>query len=236
MTLPANTQTTLPVYVQIADVLMRDIASGRLIDGERLAPEREMAVQFDTSVGTLRKALAILVEKGLLNRVQGSGNYVRAQGLRDTVYAMFRLELPSGGGVPRAEILSVETRSKPDDLLRFGDASGGTCIRRLRRLDETMIAVEEIWLCESAGRLTHDQVGDSLYRTYQDRLNLRISHAEDRVGVGQIPAWAPAKFGLAAGATSGFIERLSWSSSGVTVEYSRTWFDPTRAVYVQRIK
>ena len=61
---PAN-PNALPKYVQISELLIRDIAAGRLMDGERLAPEREMAESLATSVGTLRKALAILEEKGI---------------------------------------------------------------------------------------------------------------------------------------------------------------------------
>lgn len=69
---------SLPVYLQIVELLVRDIAANRLIDGERLAPEREMAAQLGIAVGTLRKALAELQSRGLLERVQGSGNYIRA--------------------------------------------------------------------------------------------------------------------------------------------------------------
>ena len=73
---PKNSNA-LPKYVQISELLIRDIAAGRLMDGERLPPEREMADGLNTSVGTLRKALAILEKKGMLDRLQGSGNYIR---------------------------------------------------------------------------------------------------------------------------------------------------------------
>ena len=93
MTTPQNTPHALPIYVQIAELLTRDIVAGRLIDGERLPPERDMAAERGVSVGTLRKALAVMSEKGLVERVQGAGNYIRASGDTGTVYAMFRLEL-----------------------------------------------------------------------------------------------------------------------------------------------
>jgi hypothetical protein len=72
--------------------------------GERLPPERDMAEELGIAVGTLRKALAELQNRGLLERVQGSGNYVRAISDPKSVYAMFRLELLGGGGLPTAEI------------------------------------------------------------------------------------------------------------------------------------
>ncbi len=72
------TGSALPKYIQISEMLIRDIAAGRLGDGMRLPPERDMAKSLDISVGTLRKALADLESKGALRRLQGSGNYVQA--------------------------------------------------------------------------------------------------------------------------------------------------------------
>ncbi|MBA4489430.1 GntR family transcriptional regulator [Paracoccus sp. S1E-3] len=46
--------------------MAREIAAGHLLDGERLAPERELAARFGASVGTLRKSLAELTGQGLL--------------------------------------------------------------------------------------------------------------------------------------------------------------------------
>ena len=74
-----TTRGALPLHMQITELIIRDIAAGRLVNGERLAPEREMADSFGIAVGTLRKALATLQEKGLLERVQGSSNYIRAK-------------------------------------------------------------------------------------------------------------------------------------------------------------
>jgi len=97
----------LPVYLQISEMLQREVAAGHLLDGERFAPEREMARDMGVSVGTLRKALGELERLGLLERRQGSGNYVRSVAAPDGVYAFFRLELPEGGGLPTAEVLDV---------------------------------------------------------------------------------------------------------------------------------
>lgn len=226
----------LPVYVQLAELLIRDIAAGRLIDGERLAPERVMANELNVSVGTLRKALNRLEERGLLKRLQGSGNYIQASGARDSVYAMFRLELPEGGGLPRAQVLSVTPMDKPAELPEFGSSDVATRIRRLRRLNDTIIAVEEIWLDRDSGSVDPAALSESLYHYYKSVLGFWITRAEDRVGIATVPDWAPQDFTLPAGAPVGFIQRFSWSDRPEPVEYSRTWFDCDRAVYVQRLQ
>jgi GntR family transcriptional regulator len=232
----SQTSNALPLYVQISELLIRDIAAGRLLDGERLPPERDMAEELGISIGTLRKALADLTEKGLLERIQGSGNYIRQGGTNESVYAMFRLELLSGGGLPKADILEVERVSKPEDLPAFGTSGEGTRIRRLRYLNETIIAVEEIWLDGDCGYVRKDQLSDSLYRFYQKQLGFWIVRAEDRVTIKAVPDWAPEVFTKAPGTLTGYIERFSWADKPEPVEYSRTWFDTDRAHYVQRLK
>ncbi|ATG43180.1 transcriptional regulator, GntR family [Phaeobacter piscinae] len=227
--------TALPLYLQISEALTREIAAGRLADGERLAPERQLAQTYGTTVRTLRKALSELEKQGMLERIQGSGNYIRTTQTLPSVYSMFRLELPGGGGLPTADILSVTACEKPADLPEFGSSPRGTRIRRLRYLDSTIIAVEEIWLDAEAGHVDPAQLSDSLYRYYRLQLGFWISRAEDRVSLGTVPDWAPAQFTKPPGTTVGFIERLSWAQELAPVEFSRTWFDTERALYVQRL-
>ncbi|MDO6725535.1 GntR family transcriptional regulator [Cognatishimia sp. 1_MG-2023] len=229
-------RNALPVYLQIAELIIRDIGAGRLIDGERLPPEREMAMGLNTSVGTLRKALGALTEKGLLERIQGSGNYIRAGKTRNSIYGMFRLELHEGGGLPRADLLTVERVAKPADLPDFGYSDHGARIRRLRYLNDTIIAVEEIWLDDSVGQVAKDTLSDSLYHYYQKQLGIWITRAEDRVGISEVPIWAPSVFTKRPGTPIGFVERFSWADKDLPIEYSRTWFDTDQALYVQRLK
>lgn len=225
----------LPRFIQISEYLGHEIAAGRLIAGQRLAPERQMAKDLDVAVGTLRKALKRLENLGLLEPVQGSGNYIKQNNVAGSVYAMFRLELLQGGGLPRADVLSVSLERKPTDLPKFGHSKMGSRTRRLRYLNDTIIAVEEIWLDKAAGVVERSALSDSLYQYYQTRLNIWVSRAEDYVTIGEVPSWAPDKFPLDRGSITGFIERFSWTDTKEPVEYSRTWFDTSQARYVQRL-
>jgi GntR family transcriptional regulator len=227
----------LPLHMQIQELLIRDIAAGRLVDGERLPPERDMAAQHDIAVGTLRKALQALQDKGLLERVQGSGNYIRARTDAPSVYSFLRLELADGGGLPTAQVLSVDRLPKDPALPPFGRHTDGHRIRRLRFLSGTVAAVEEIWLDASyADRLTVADLSDSLYYFYSNRLNLRIARAEDRVGQGLLPDWAPVEFPHPPGTPLPLITRVSTGHSGENVEASFTWYDPRTVRYTVRLK
>ncbi len=232
---PKDTPTALPIYLQISETLSREIAAGRLADGERLPPERELAKQYGTTVRTLRKSLDKLANEGFLKRIQGSGNYVQHKPDAKSIYSMFRLELHGGGGLPHADILDVTELDKPADLPEFGTSDRGTRIRRLRYLDQTVIAVEEIWLDRNSGAIAPEALSDSLYRFYQMKLGFWITRAEDRVSIDTVPDWAPDAFGKAAGTTTAYIERFSWAQEAAPVEFSRTWYDTDKALYIQRL-
>ena len=229
--------SSLPKHVQLSEMLIREIISGRLIDGSRLPPERRMAADLGVAVGTLRRALSLLEEKGLLERVQGSGNYVRAQAKVDSVYAFFRLELAEGGGLPKAQVIEVAKLPKPFGAPFFGDSPLAHCIRRLRFLDKVPVALEEIWLdARFADRLKASELVDSLYFFYQKTLGLVISRIEDRVTARNVPDWSPSEFPMRPGMSAGCIERLSFAQDNQPAEFSRTWFDPVLTRYTIRLQ
>lgn len=226
----------LPAYIQIAEHISREINAGILAEGQRLAGERDMAQAYQVSVGTLRKSLARLTELGLLEKRQGSGNYIKKNLKSATIYSLFRLELCHGGGLPTAHLLSVEKQAKPADLPSFGKADFAHRLRRLRFLDDIPVALEEIWLDGSiADEISYDDLSHSIYQFCKDHLNLWISYAEDWVGVSPIPDWTRPPFPLAAGTISGFVERFGTTQTNQTVEFSRTWYNSDVARYVARL-
>ncbi|MFG2750039.1 GntR family transcriptional regulator [Streptomyces xanthophaeus] len=61
----------------IAEDLRRQIAAGHFKAGERLPSEARLATLYAVSTPTLRSALALLQGEGLVEKVHGSGNFVR---------------------------------------------------------------------------------------------------------------------------------------------------------------
>lgn len=79
MTVPDNNNQRLSVP-RLADLIAREIESAILHGahraGERLPPERELAVHYGVSRGPVREALKQLAARGLIESRQGGGNYV----------------------------------------------------------------------------------------------------------------------------------------------------------------
>ncbi len=75
-------QTTLsPIrprqrYEQVADRLAADIRAGRLVPGERLPSERDLARRLEVGRASVREAIAALQVAGMLETRPGAGSFV----------------------------------------------------------------------------------------------------------------------------------------------------------------
>ncbi len=68
--------TSVPAYVEIYNSLFSDIVNGVYPQGECLPGEIALAQKYNVSRNTLRQAMAILCEDGLLVRARGKGTLV----------------------------------------------------------------------------------------------------------------------------------------------------------------
>jgi len=67
-----------PKYLMVADTLRREIAEGLFLDGQKLMTEETLRDRFGVSRQTVRQAIALLEDDGLVDRQRGSGTYARA--------------------------------------------------------------------------------------------------------------------------------------------------------------
>jgi GntR family transcriptional regulator len=238
---PSNKPTRLPLYVQVSELLHREIAAGHWTPGERLPTESQLAQDLDVAVGTLRKALKVLEEDGLLERRQGSGTYVRKPPEGGAVYQFFRLELLKGGGMPRAVTQSVDLIESDEVAAKFAAVAVEQGkrfwrIRRLRYLNQTPIAAEEIWFDgRHAEQLSVEEMHESLYVHYREEFDFWMTHVTDEVSCQEAPEWACQLLNKPIPSTLGWISRQAWANNGQIEEYSQTWFDPLLSRYVARL-
>lgn len=68
-----------PRYRQLADALIGEIRRGRIKVGETMPGELELVERYEVSRHTVREALRVLDDLGLIDRQQGVGTVVRAR-------------------------------------------------------------------------------------------------------------------------------------------------------------
>lgn len=66
----------VPVYVQLADLLRAQIKSGELAPRRPIPSIRTLQQRYEVADGTVKKAIQVLREEGLVRTVIGRGVYV----------------------------------------------------------------------------------------------------------------------------------------------------------------
>ncbi|MEK3980019.1 GntR family transcriptional regulator [Psychrobacillus sp. FSL K6-2836] len=71
-----NTDSTKPIYVQIAEWLENEIIAERFKDDEKIYSQYQLAELFNINPATAAKGLTILVEENILYKKRGLGMFV----------------------------------------------------------------------------------------------------------------------------------------------------------------
>lgn len=137
-------------YEQVAMLIQQWIENGELAGGERLPSITALAASFDVAVVTIRQALQLLEERGLVMRQQGRGTFVS-----EAIKEKHWLKLESNWD----SLMQVWGRSKPT-ALEVGDifampmlsaedghaAPGYRHLRRVHVADGIPYAVSDLYV------------------------------------------------------------------------------------------
>lgn len=77
MTVLKDVSGGVALWRRIADAIRLDIIGGKLAAGDRLPTEALLAERFSANRHTVRRALAVLAEEGVVGAEQGRGTFVR---------------------------------------------------------------------------------------------------------------------------------------------------------------
>jgi GntR family phosphonate transport system transcriptional regulator len=125
-----------PVWRQIEDILVAEIARGVYPPESQLPTENELAARFDVNRHTVRQAVAAVAQRGLLLVEQGRGSFV----VRDAIdYALgprtrFSANLLSQGRDPATELIGIAEERAGIVVARELKVRPGTKLLRLDSL------------------------------------------------------------------------------------------------------
>ena len=115
--------TRTPLWQEIETHLRNNIASGQYRPGDKLPTEAALSTRFGVNRHTVRRALAVLQESGLVYARRGSGVYVTA---KTTEYRLsrrtrFSQNLLALGRTAQRTVLGLETRfAEPNEAEMLG--------------------------------------------------------------------------------------------------------------------
>ncbi|VBB12658.1 GntR family transcriptional regulator [Burkholderia stabilis] len=214
-----------PLYLQLARNLASAIHGGAWQAGEALPSERLLSVSVGISRITARRALALLVEQGLIKRARGAGSFITPR-VADPLSRLvgFTAKMKQRGFVPDSVWLSRTLRAATrDEITHLGLAPGATVARleRLRRADGIVMAVEHSTL-PAAVVPDPQALGASLYEYLEARgmtVVRALQHFRAANATHAIAKWMAVKPGSALLV----ITRIGYGADQRAIEVSETY-------------
>lgn len=79
----------IPLYCQLAEIIINEIESKGLKENDRLPAEREYSEKYKLSRATVRQAIDYLEKKGYIYKIQGSGTFVSSRRLKQKLLKFY---------------------------------------------------------------------------------------------------------------------------------------------------
>ena len=166
-TADVDVASSVPMYAQVRDALLRQITSGGLRVGDPLPTELSLCESLGLSRGTVRKAYQELVDSGRVVRRAGRGTFVAEPPVRRTMDQLldFSSEMRAQGMVPSSRTLEFRRVTPGDVGFPSAIASGDAWrVRRLRLADGIPRALELVHVpCALVTELYEEDVIGALY-------------------------------------------------------------------------
>ncbi|WP_199616341.1 phosphonate metabolism transcriptional regulator PhnF [Paenibacillus alkalitolerans] len=110
----------IPKFIEIADILQGEIESGKYRVGDKIPSEAQLCRRFHENRYTIRQAIDLLVNTGVIRSHQGKGHYVceKPLDIQYTITASMRFSevMKQLGCNPEAKLLRKEVMLPPDNI------------------------------------------------------------------------------------------------------------------------
>ncbi len=230
-------------YAELAADLRGRILRGQWQPGEALMAESELARSYGVALGTMRQAIALLVDQGLLERRHGKGTFVKAGLGGASMLRFFRFRNADASQPPSSRILSCrKVHASPAAATAFGVPAGSPvlALERLRSLDGRPRLLESIELplplFDAMAATDTSTWGDLLYPFYQQCCGVVVHQAEDQIRFEPLRAVDARRLGLDKGHPGVRVDRRAHDLAGRCVELRVTRGDAFDFQYTATVR
>jgi GntR family transcriptional regulator len=220
----------LPLYQRLRDELARQIADNRWRPGEAIPTEAVLSSEYGLSVGTVRKAIDMLVSERILERQQGRGTFIRRPQFHSSLFRFFRFQTLAGERqMPESRVLEIEPINAPSavaQMLALPAEAPVIRLLRLRLLAAQPLLVEEIWLPRERFQAILDidlnGEGPLLYPIYEELCGQVVASAEETLTAESVSQAHAGLLQVEPGSPVVVIERLARNYAGQPLEWRRS--------------
>ena len=212
--------SSTPLYIQLMELLERQILAGERDPGERLPTEGELARQFGVSIITVRSAVGGLCKQGLVERKQGKGTFVKKlkhtwdtrklEGFSDSC---LRQGIRPGGRMLENRITPLSNRMAA--CLCQPAGSQGIYISRLRFADGAPVAIEKNHFPMCYASLLERRFDDnSLFQYLREQAGVAVARADKQIELCRATSEEASLLQIESGVPLLFVKSTTYTRAG----------------------
>jgi GntR family transcriptional regulator len=231
--------TFSPLYRQIKSLILQALASGEWRPGEAIPSEAELAVRFNVSQGTARKAIDEMAAENLLVRKQGKGTFVASHNDPRAFFRFLRI-VPIDGTLAFPQSVPLECwRAKAgveaSRTLQIAVGAPIIIVRRVLKFSGKPVVVDEIYLPgEIFQGLTLEVLQEyqgSIYSLFETRFGVRMIRAEEHIRAVAADRTSAELLKVAEGSPLLSVERTTYTYGDKPVEWRRGLYSTAEHYY-----
>jgi GntR family transcriptional regulator len=133
-----NRESYEPAYAQLANILINSMAAGTLLPGDQLPSEAQLCERYDVSPMTVRRAINMLVNRGMVVAEQGRGTFVKPVAMGSATFQLREsLNLFSNSNETSVHVLEARIIGADERVARKLEICPGDRTVYIRRLLKT---------------------------------------------------------------------------------------------------
>ncbi len=234
----------LPIYYQIKNKIQEWIVSKEYSPGEQIPSETEIAKIFGVTRMTVRQAISLLIQEGLLYRKRGAGTFVTDDpnllgrlgldftGFMDELFYQVSKSKTLAARIERVKtpkIVKEKLNTQDDEIIK---------IERVRTLNGRVFAFTVNFLPESIGNRIDEAMlyEKPLLKILEVDLDIEFDEAFQTIEASFSDQYVSEKLQIPSGSPILFVERIMYDKKKKPFELVQTSYRGDIYKYVVRLK
>jgi GntR family transcriptional regulator len=230
----------VPLHEQCKTILLEQIRAGAFQRGDRIPPERKLEEMYGLSRTTIRQAVSELVQRGVLQRIQGKGTFVTGSAVPFDLHQLtsFTEDMRARGLTPSATLVFaglVDADDRKLDLLRTENPVFE--VHRLRYGDDRIMGFHRAFLPKrfAVPSAEIERTG-SLYDLLARRFHVEPFASDEMLEGGVATPHEAEALDIPVGAAVLRVERLTFDHSDTPLELVEMCYRADEYKYFVRLK
>ena len=231
-----------PLYIQIAESLLERIMSGELAPEKQLPSERELSQSLNVSRMTIRAALRVLDNKGLLVRRPGDGTYIAKPKIERQAAKLvpFTKNMRSRGYQASARLVVFERRLAEVSVaskLKVSVSAPVYYFQRIRSINQEPMLLETCTMpiYRFPNLDTFDLENRSIYEILETEYGIVPHHSEQSLEAVSATDYEAELLYIETGAPLMLERRLAFDKDGLPLEYGHDLYRGDRFSFVTEV-